>query len=86
MKVYHKCRQECLKQLDIHLIFKKIEFFEQAFSILLEEHHIRGLHLVPKPMIQNSKKSRKRYLMQNVIYHQLDRKAQEVFIEQEEYD
>jgi hypothetical protein len=27
MKKYHKCRLECLKQLDVELLFKKIQFF-----------------------------------------------------------
>jgi ABC-type multidrug transport system permease subunit len=27
MKKYHKCRLECQKQLDIELLFRKLEFF-----------------------------------------------------------
>lgn len=45
------CRMESLKQLDIGLLFKKIDFLEQISKIILEEHHLVGLHLFPKKSI-----------------------------------
>jgi hypothetical protein len=86
MKKYHDCRIESMKQLDIGLLFKKIELFEQVSNIVLEDYHLRGLHMVPKPDIKEARKNRKRYLLQSIIYHQLDRKAREIHVEPNEFE
>ena len=52
MRKYHECRIECLKQLDVHLLFKKIEFFEEVANIVLEDHHIKGIFMLPKKKIK----------------------------------
>lgn len=81
MKQYHECRVECTKQLDINLLFKKLEFFEEVGNIVLEDHHLKGLFMLPKKKINEVKRSRRKFLLQQLIYHQLDRKAREVNVE-----
>jgi hypothetical protein len=41
--------------------------------------------MIPKPDINEARKNRKRYLLQSIIYHQLDRKAREIHVEPDEY-
>jgi hypothetical protein len=71
--------------LDVNYLFKKIEFLEEVSNIVLEDHHLKGLFMLPKKKLKEIKKSRKRYLFQSLLYHQLDRKAREVFVEESEY-
>lgn len=71
MKKYHRCRMECLKQLSIDLLFRKIEHFEEVASIVLEDYQLKMLLVARKPTIEQAKKNRKRYLVKDAIYHQL---------------
>lgn len=80
MKKYHKCRMECQKQLDVELLFKKIEFFEDVTKIVLEDHHLKGLYMLPKKKIRDARKTRKRFQLQSLIYHNLDRKARDIHV------
>jgi hypothetical protein len=41
--------------------------------------------MLPKKKIREAKKNRKRFLLQSLIYHNLDRKAREVQVEGYEY-
>ncbi len=41
--------------------------------------------MVSKPTIKQAKINRKRYLVQNLLYHQLQRKGKEVYIDPKEY-
>jgi hypothetical protein len=41
--------------------------------------------MLPKKKIKDAKKTRKRFLLQGLIYHNLDRKAREVHVEDYEY-
>ena len=75
MKIIHECRRECLKQLDFNLLMKKIDLFQEVSWLVLEEHHLRGLYLIPRKPIKEVKKIRKRHMMQNLIYHQLQKKG-----------
>lgn len=53
---------------------------------MLEDHHLKGLFMLPKKKLKEVKRSRRRFLLQQFIYHQLDRKAREVNVEPEEYN
>jgi len=44
------------------------------------------LLMTPKPTIEEAKLTRKRYLITSLIYHQLERKGHDVYIEEEEYN
>ena len=52
MKKYHRCRQECQRQLNIDLLLKKISHFEELSRIVLDDHHIKTLLMIPKPTIR----------------------------------
>ena len=80
MKKFHKCRDECQKQLNIDLLYKKISHFEEISKIVLEDHHLKMLLMAPKPTIKEAKLNRKRYLIKSVIYHQLERKGKDYYI------
>ena len=41
--------------------------------------------MIPKKKLKDAQKSRKRFMLQTIIYRQLDRKGQEVNIEDIEY-
>ena len=41
-----------------------------------EEHHLKGLHLLPKPSIDKIKERRRSFAYKSIMYQQLDRKAQ----------
>lgn len=43
------------------------------------------LLMVPRPTIQEARMNRKRFLVKSILYHQMDKKARDVFIEPEEY-
>ena len=75
------CRMESLKQQDIGLLFKKIDFLEQISKIILDDHHLVGLHLFPKKNITEIKENRRKYLLQGIMYKQIDKKTRDMFIE-----
>lgn len=54
-------------------------------KIILEEHHLKGINLLSKPTIQDIKIARKRFQLQSIIYHQLERKGRGVLVEKAEY-
>jgi hypothetical protein len=85
MKKYHECREESQKQLDVHLLFKKITFFEEVSKVLLDDFYIWGLNLIPKPTLREIKERRKIFQIQTMMYHQLERKGRAVFIEEADY-
>lgn len=74
------CRMESMKQLDICLLFKKMDFLEQTTRIILEEHHLVGLHLYPKKTISEIKENRKQYLLQGLMYKQIDKKSRDIYV------
>ena len=43
------------------------------------------LLMTPKPTIAQVRRKRKFFSIKNIIYHQLERKGHEIFIEKEEY-
>lgn len=43
------------------------------------------LMVVPKPTIKQVKITRKRYLMKSIVYHQLERKGRDIFVDQIQY-
>ena len=71
MQKYHQCRQESQKQLDVHLLFKKVTFFEEVSKVLLDDFYIWGLNLIPKPTIREIQERRKIFQVQTMMYHQL---------------
>jgi hypothetical protein len=74
-----------IKQLDIHLLFRKMQLFEEACNTVLDDYHLSGLHLLSKKTLKESKKSRKKYRMQDLIYGELERLSQVVSIKEDEY-
>ena len=42
--------------------------FEEVCNVVLEDHHLIGLHILSKKTLGDSKKTRKRYMLQDLIY------------------
>jgi len=63
-------------------MLQKLTHFEEIAKILMEEHHLKMLMIVPKPTINEIKLTRKRYLMKSIVYHQLERKGREIYVDQ----
>lgn len=45
VKKYNSISEEVVKQLDILLILKRINFIEKSLSFLFTDHQLKGLHL-----------------------------------------
>jgi hypothetical protein len=76
---------EAVKQLDIHLLFRKIQMFEEVCSTILDEHHLTGLHLLSKKTLKDSRKMRKKYTLRDFIYGYLERLSQYVSIDKDQF-
>ena len=85
MKKYHQCRSECEKQLDIDLLLRKVSHFEEVTKVVLEDHHQKMLLMVPKPTIEEARINRKRFLIKSLIYNQLEKRAGEVHVDEQQY-
>ena len=85
MKKFHRCRSECEKQLNIDFWFKKIAYLEEVAKTVLEEHQLKMLLMLPKPTISETRLNRKRFLIKTIIYSQLERKARDIQVEQDEF-
>ena len=49
VKKYNSISEEVVKQLDILLILKRINFIEKSLSFLFTDHQLKGLHLAITP-------------------------------------
>lgn len=50
-KLYHECREEMTKQLDILYLYKRVVLLERGMGTLLSEKQISALHLLEKPSL-----------------------------------
>jgi hypothetical protein len=60
-KLYHECREEMTKQLDILYLYKRVVLLERGLSTLLSERQLSALHLLDKPTLAEAKKTRRKY-------------------------
>ena len=58
---YNECCEEMSKQLDVTYIVKKLMFFDEALSKLLEKEDLKKLYMKGKPTIEEAKKKRLKY-------------------------
>lgn len=60
-KLYHECREEMVKQLDVLFLYKRVVILERAIGTLLNEKQIQALHLYENPTLAEAKRHRRRY-------------------------
>ena len=49
--------------MDVEYLLKRINFLERATEVLLEDHHLKGLHLLRKLSLEEAKVHRKTFKM-----------------------
>lgn len=60
-KLFHECREEMIKQLDIGYLFKRIVILERGLSTILTPRQLRALHFFENPTLEEAKKMRRLY-------------------------
>ena len=60
-KLYHDCREEMVKQLDVLYLFRRITFLERAISTIMTDKQQRALHLLENRTLDEAKKDRRKY-------------------------
>ena len=53
--------------LDVIYLHKRIDFLERALPILLEEHQLKGLHLVHDLTVEEANKNYKEYQIRDKL-------------------
>ena len=54
-----EAKEEISEQMDVRLILKKLNFYDNVTRVLLKEHQILGLYLADPPTIEHHAKMRK---------------------------
>ena len=54
--------------MDVEYLLKRVSFLERALDVLLEDHQLKGVHLLKKLTLDEAKVYRKKFKMhQNAI-------------------
>ena len=60
-RLFHDCREEMVKQLDILYLFRRVSLLEKGVNNLLTDKQVRSLHLLEKRTLLEAKKDRRRF-------------------------
>ncbi len=66
-KGYQRCREELLKQLDILYLLKRVSYLERAIEVMLDDHQLKGIHLLQKPTLAQARRYRKNFKLQQKV-------------------
>ena len=67
VEFFHKTREEMIRQLDVMLLFKKINMLESAMMTLLSKKQLVGLMLKPEMTVSEVRRIRKLYNLKKEI-------------------
>ena len=64
-KLYHECREEMVKQLDVLYLFRRVTVLERAIGTILTENQIGLLHLLENRTLAEARRDRRKFRWNN---------------------
>lgn len=65
---YNKCQEEMEKQLDVSYLLERILYLESVASTVLDNHHLKGLHLRDKLSLKQARKKRRAFKLKKKVH------------------
>jgi hypothetical protein len=60
-RLYHECREEMVKQVDVLYLMRRVVLLERAITTLMTVEQLRALHLMENKTLAEAKRDRRKF-------------------------